>query len=74
MYLYLPFKEVRRSDELGSYTTYGIRAVNILLRRIILTVPDVSTDQTAVSHLCYLCMLHDLQPVHLLDVIIDYIS
>lgn len=70
MFLYVPFTENLCSDELGSYISFGIKAIDSLDRPIA-TVSDVSTNEAFVTDFCKRCTLQQLHPIHLLDVIED---
>lgn len=72
MFRYLPIKENLRSDELGTYISYGIKAFDTASREIMF-VHDVSLNEALVTELCRSCTLHQLHPIHLLDVIEDNI-
>lgn len=73
MFQYVPFEESLQSDELGSYISFGIKAVDSS-NRITTSVSDVSTDEAFVADLCNRCTLQQLNPIHLLDVIEDNIG
>lgn len=70
MYRYVPFKEKLHSDELGTYISFGIKVFDSL-NCLITSVSDVSTNEAFVQDLCEKCTLHQLHPIHLLDVIED---
>lgn len=72
MFRYIPFEEILCSDELGSYISFGIKAVDDLNNSII-SVSDVSTNESVVADLCNCCTLYRLHPIHLLDIIDDFI-
>lgn len=72
MYRYLPFAESLRSDELGAYRSFGIKAADGDGRGI-MSVSDVSLDRDFVAELCRKCTDCGLDPVHLQDVIDDNI-
>lgn len=72
MFRYIPFEETLYSDEFGSYISFGIKAVDDLNNSII-SVSDVSTNESAVTDLCRHCTLYQLHPIHLLDIIDDFI-
>ena len=40
---------------------------------IIVSVHDVSSEKDKIDNLVYLCNLHRLDPIHLYDVIIDFL-
>ena len=72
MFRYLPFKENMHSDELGDYITFGIKAFNPSGCETI-CISDVSVNEAFVTDLCRKCMDAQLNPIHLLEVIEDYI-
>lgn len=70
LFRYVPFKENMHCDEIGNYITFGIKAFDSDNREI-MSVPDVSTDETFVIGLCRKCNEQGLSPVHLLYIIED---
>ena len=72
MFYYIPFKEHLYSDEIGSYTAFGIRSYDSLNKESF-SVSDVSVSRSVVLKLCINCTVHQLEPIHLLDVIMNYI-
>ena len=62
-------------DEVGEYTTYGIRALKVTLFGTLEIdfVSDVSTDHELVRELTDHCTKGQLHPIHLMDVIEDVI-
>ena len=70
MFHYVPTKQRLTTDDLGTYTTYGV-IVQDGENRTILSVPDVSPDRAFVNGLCDRCNQFQLDPVHLRDVISD---
>ena len=71
LYLYEAVRQELRSDELGEYVTYGIRASSN--EQQIAFVSDVSTDKQAVQHLAELCTSDQLDPIHLNDIVEDFL-
>lgn len=55
------------------YTSYGISAVNEK-QTIVVSFPDVSTNESFVSRLVEQCNICELDALHLEDVLIDYIG
>lgn len=72
MLQYIPVREELCTPELGTYVSYGIRAV-LASGEETAFVSDVSTDQAFVEHLAMLCTMGQLSPIHLRDVIEDAI-
>lgn len=70
MICYRPFKEILRSEDLGTYVTYGIRIVDSN-RGEIGRVSDVSVNETFVADLCRRLTRYRLSPIHLADVLDD---
>ena len=72
-YLYIAVKELLYSDDLGEYTTYGIRALEYREGSLRETafVSDVSVNHAFVKKLAADCTKHQLSPLHLLDVVLD---
>lgn len=72
MLQYIPVKEELCTPELGTYVSYGIRAV-LASGEEAASVSDVSTDLAFVQRLATLCTLGQLSPIHLRDVVEDII-
>ncbi len=73
MYRYLPIEERLHSDELGPFFTFGISVVNSHGNEID-RISDVSTSRPAVDALCSKCTKLHLHPIHLRDVIDDFLA
>ena len=73
---YLPVKQTLYAHGSGQYLTYGIAAVcfSQVDCQIPVFVSDVSADFTFVSRLTELFNREQLHPVHLLDVLHDFIG
>lgn len=65
-------KNIDEADNIR-YTTYGVSAFD-MDQNLILQYPDVSTDQALVKCLVRDCNLHQLDVIHLEDVILDRIG
>lgn len=70
MFQYLPFVEKWCTDDIGTYTTFGIKVLDSDNSEV-LSVSDVSVDRAFVVDLCRKFTDTQLDPVHLLDVIED---
>ena len=73
MFLYVTFKERLFSDELGPYTSFGIKAIDTS-NKSETTVSDVSVNEAFVNELCRSFNLYQLDPVHLSDVLDDAVG
>ena len=73
MFLFQPVKEFLFSPELGDYCSYGLRAfvLTAVSCSEVCFVSDVSCDPIFVSLLAEKCTRLQLDPMHLLDVILD---
>ena len=73
--LFLPVEQELFAPHIGHYRSYGIAAVCLSCSRceIPAFVSDVSTDYSFVSHLADLFTRNYLDPLHLLNVIEDFI-
>ena len=71
-YTYEVIREELHSDELGDYVTYGIQmsAENNVLKMI----SDVSTNREYVKELVQRCNSEQLDPIHIDDVVSDFIQ
>ena len=65
-------KESIISDEIGIYESFGIKAVNSEGKEMI-RYDDISLNEHTVIELCEKCNDFQLDPVHLLEVIEDFI-
>lgn len=73
MFVYRMVKEELYLEECGSYHSYGIRVENEK-GEVLDMVSDISTEQDAVSELTARCLHGELDPVHLRDVVTDYLE
>lgn len=73
--LFIPVEQELFSPYIGLYRSYGIAAVRLSHSRceIPAFVSDVSTDFSFVSYLADLFTCHQLDPLHLINVIEDFI-
>ena len=71
-YIYLPLTQHLYTEELGDYVSYGISVTKNGEK--IYEVGDVTTDLDALSALCERCTLLRLDPIHLDDVIYDFLE
>ncbi len=69
MFRYTTVEEEFNDADLGHYVSYGICVTED--DNSILTVSDMSTNRDLVDKLVGLCNEHQLDPIHLLDVIED---
>ena len=76
MFLYQVIEQTLYHVDIGSYISYGLRAISLSygVFRKITEVYDVSTDRRAVALLAEQCTKEQLYPVHLMDVIEDFLS
>ena len=75
MFEYEVCEENLYHEDIGEYVSYGIKAFSISMncRTEIAFVSDVSVDKTAVRNLCKKCTLGNLHPIHLMDVVEDFL-
>lgn len=76
MVVYQVVKETLRSQEIGTYQTFGVgayRSCQERLKRVAL-VSDVFLEQEAAERFVKRCNQLQLDPSHLLDVIEDALS
>ena len=71
-YRYVPVQETLKSEELGTYVTYSLSVRTI--EEEIAFVSDVSTDYEEIEQLAALCTIKELDPIHLEDVIQDFLA
>lgn len=71
-YRYTAVCEKLYSDELGEYESYGIE-----IRKngeLVCRVSDISTDKDELERLAELCEREELSPIHIYDVIEDFLG
>ena len=71
-YRYVPVQETLTSDELGTYVTYSVSVQTV--SEEIAFVRDVSTDFEEIRQLTEKCTEQQLDPVHLDDLIEDFLA
>ena len=69
---YIPIKEVLFSFDLGYYCSFGIEVFEEGV--LCMKISDVSPDECMVSTLASLCTSEQLEPIHLYDVIEDFLN
>ena len=69
VYKYITIKEVFENPEIGTYTSYGLKAMQG--NKEILTISDVSLDKTFVEGLARMYTEYQLDPIHLFEVVED---
>ena len=74
-YFYSVFEESRSSPELGAYVTYGVKAAPEDDHSACFdTVADVSLSEARLGVFVRLCNELQLSPIHLRDVIEDFLA
>ena len=75
MFQYLPIQNELFSPEIGQYRAFGLRVLRVRDEQDeeVMLLPDVSTDFAFTLRLASLFTERQLDPVHLLDVIVDSI-
>lgn len=71
---YRMVEEALTDPELGSYTTYGIRAEGPLEDDSDVQISDVSLSKQVVEELVERCNRLELDPIHLRDVVEDTVQ
>ena len=71
-YRYVPVQETLKTDELGTYVTYGISVRTV--EEEIAFVSDVSTVYEEIERLADMCTAKQLDPVHLGEVVQDFLA
>ncbi|MBO1680229.1 DUF6514 family protein [Bittarella massiliensis (ex Durand et al. 2017)] len=76
MFQYTVVKEALKDCEIGPYTGYGIRVIEVSScgSEEVAFVSDVSCERGVVEQLAALCTRLQLYPCHLYDVVLDAIS
>ena len=71
-YRYIPVQETLTNDELGTYVTFGLSICTV--EEEISFVSDITTDYEEIKRLADLCTTKELDPIHLKDVLEDFIT
>ena len=76
IYRYASVREKRRTSEIGTYVTYGLRAYERVGKKWqeVAYVSDVCTDGATVRRLARSCTQGNLNPCHLFDVVEDFLG
>lgn len=74
MFLYFPVKQVIVSPYLHSYRSYALSAFCLSSCRTVSLISDVSLNFTAVLRLAVRCTLLQLDPIHLIYVVQDFLA
>lgn len=70
-YRYLPQCQTLKNDEGEEYTAYGIKVLSG--EEEIETISDVSANYEDIRLFCKACTEHELDPIHIYDVIEDFL-
>lgn len=75
MFLYIPVEEQLTSPYVGAYRSFGIAVFRITAQRRqkLAFISDVSTDEAVTSLIACRCTREQLEPVHLRNVVEDFI-
>ena len=75
-YRYASVREKRRTSEIGTYVTYGLRAYERVGKkwREVAYVSDVCVDAATVRRLARSCTQGNLDPCHLFDIVEDFLG
>lgn len=76
MYIYKVFEEEVESQDNGKYNSFGVavyKSVSENNLEEVLRVSDISPDKKTVQTLSNMCTEHQVEPVHIYDIIEDYI-
>lgn len=75
MFQYLPIQNELFSPEIGTYRAFGLRVLRVRDGRDeeVMILPDVSTDFSFTLRLASLFTEKQLDPIHLVDVLLDLI-
>lgn len=75
MFQYLPVQNELFSPEIGTYRAFGLRVLNVRDGKDeeVMIIPDVSTDFAFTLRLASLFTEKQLDPIQLVDVLLDLI-
>lgn len=76
MYLYQVIREKQYNVDIGAYFSFGIKIYYIKDRVVqeACTISDISIDEKKIRELAAACNIHQLSPLHIFDVIEDFLS
>lgn len=69
---YVVFKEKLYSEDIGVYETFGIKSTSFDEEEKF-SFSDISVDEAEVTKLCEKCNELDVSPVHMTEIIEDFI-
>ncbi len=69
----MPLEEHLHSNEIGDYTSFGLILKDDNGRELA-KISDISNDEVFITEMCQLFTIHQLSPIHLLDVIEDFLN
>lgn len=72
MYKYIAVEQQLEHPDIGTYTSYGIKAIKE--NKEIAFVSDVSVDKAFVENIVRRCTDLQLAPIHIFDVVEDVIQ
>ena len=72
-YRYVPIQQTMESEDVGTYSTFGIQVLRVE-ETVIDLISDVSTDLKEVQRLADLCTERQLSPEHIRDVVDDFLN
>lgn len=75
-YRYASVREKRRMPEIGTYVTYGLRVYERVGKKWheVAYLSDVCVDSAVVRRLARSCTQGNLDPIHLFDVVEDFLG
>ncbi len=73
MYLYVPLEEHLHSNEIEDYISFGLILKDENGKELN-RISDISNDSSFVTELCRIFNMYQLSPIHLLDVIEDFLN
>ena len=76
MLLYLVIEEHLYHEDIGEYTSYGIRGISATygMYKEVAFVSDAACDYEKATEIAALCTQLQVSPIHLIDVIEDMIG
>ena len=76
MIYYLPVREKHCIGSTHTYTAYGIKVLSVTQQhtKILVYIPDISLSRQAVVSLAECCTQKHLSPIHIFDVIEDFLA
>ena len=73
MTIYKPVKQILNCEYIGTYTAYGVSAIDTATNKEVAFMSDVFLDEKSAENFTCVCNKNKLDVIHLADVIDDFL-